>query len=52
MIPFLIEQHQKGTFPLENIIKTYKFEDVELALQEMKSGKVIKPVLICSGVTR
>jgi len=46
MIPFLIEQHEHGNFPLEQIVKTYKIADFALALEDMKSGKVIKPVLI------
>jgi Zn-dependent alcohol dehydrogenase len=45
MIPFLIEQHSQGNFPIEKIVKTYKIEDFAVALDDMKSGKVIKPVL-------
>ena len=44
MIPFLLEQHLQGKFPLEHIIKFYDVEDFAMALEEMKSGKVITPV--------
>ena len=46
MVPFLIEQHAKGTFPVEQIIKTYAVEDFANALEDMRLGTVIKPVLI------
>lgn len=52
MIPFLIEQHRNGNFPLEKIIKTYDFEQFDAALQDMKSGKVIKPVLVMSSAAK
>ena len=45
MIPFLIEQHSQGNFPLEKIVKIYSIEDFAIALEDMKSGKAIKPVL-------
>ena len=46
MVPFLIQQHSGGMFPLEKLVKTYSVDDWQLALDEMHSGKVIKPVLI------
>ena len=46
MIPFLIEQYSQGKFPLEKIVQTYRIEDFEIAIRDMKVGKVIKPVLI------
>lgn len=46
MIPYLIEQHACGNFPLEKIVKFYKIEDFAVALDDMSSGKTIKPVLI------
>ncbi|KAN0117902.1 alcohol dehydrogenase [Hyaloscypha variabilis] len=45
MIPYLIEQHSQGNFPIEKIVQTYSIEDFALALEDMKSGKIIKPVL-------
>ncbi|MCJ1304885.1 hypothetical protein MMC08_007698 [Hypocenomyce scalaris] len=46
MIPYLIEQHFQGNFPIQKIVQTYSIEDFAVALEDMKSGKVIKPVLI------
>lgn len=46
MAPFLIEQHTKGNFPLEKIVEFYEVNDWQSALDDMHSGKVIKPVLV------
>jgi Zn-dependent alcohol dehydrogenase len=46
IIPYLIEQHTQGNFPLAQIIKTYPVEDFAVALEDMRLGKVIKPVLV------
>lgn len=45
MIPFLIEQQRKGLFPLENLISYYNLDQSHQALEDMKNGKTIKPVL-------
>ncbi|KAJ6098600.1 hypothetical protein N7467_000135 [Penicillium canescens] len=44
-IPYLMEQHAKGNFPLERLIKVYESKDFLQAFQDMKDGKVLKPVL-------
>lgn len=49
MIPFLIEQHRQGKYPLEKLIRYYKVKDIRQALHDMKSGQVLKPVLIWTG---
>ena len=46
MIPFLMSQHSEGNFPLEKLVRTYRVEDFAVALEDMKSGKTIKPVLV------
>ena len=46
MIPFLIEQHRQGKYPLERLIRYYNVKDSRQALHDMKSGQVLKPVLI------
>jgi Zn-dependent alcohol dehydrogenase len=46
MIPFLIEQYSQGNFPLEKLVQTYRIEDFQTAIEDMKVGKVIKPVLV------
>lgn len=45
MIPFLIDQHSKGLFPLETIVTYYSIDDFAQAFQDMKDGKVVKAVL-------
>ena len=46
MVAFLIEQHSQGNFPLEKIVEFYNVDDWKLALDDMHSSKVIKPVLV------
>lgn len=46
MIPFLIEQHRQGKYPLERLIRYYNVTDSRQAFHDMKGGKVLKPVLI------
>ena len=45
MIPFLIEQQRKGLFPLEKLISHYNLDQSHQAMEDMKNGKTIKPVL-------
>jgi aryl-alcohol dehydrogenase len=45
MVPFLMREYKKGNLPLSKIVKIYPIEDFEQAIQDMKSGKTIKPVL-------
>lgn len=35
-----------GELPLDKLVKTYPFEDINRAIEDSHSGKVIKPVLI------
>ncbi|KAL1864809.1 hypothetical protein Plec18167_009641 [Paecilomyces lecythidis] len=44
-IPRLIEMFQSGSFPVNKLHRTYPSSQLEEALQDMKSGKVVKPVL-------
>lgn len=44
-MPYLIEQHQKGNFPLDRFIKYYDFKDYEKAIEDSKTGSAIKAVL-------
>ena len=46
MLPYLIEQQQKGELQLEKIITYYKAEDFAQAFADFKSGKAIKAVLL------
>lgn len=38
--------HQAGRFPLERLVTTYPFEEIETAVRDMRAGTTIKPVLI------
>ncbi|KAH7194511.1 hypothetical protein DER44DRAFT_844232 [Fusarium oxysporum] len=49
LIPELIDMHAKGLLPLEKLIAYYDIKDYEKAMADMKSGKVIKPVLKWTG---
>ncbi len=42
----LIKLQQRGMFPFERLISRYPFEQIDQALADMRSGKVIKPVLV------
>jgi len=42
----LIEEWQKGKFPFNELIKTYKTEDIQSAAKDAISGETVKPVLI------
>jgi aryl-alcohol dehydrogenase len=44
-IPQLIELYKAGRFPYDKIIKTYPFEEINTAVEDMEKGTVIKPVL-------
>lgn len=46
MIPKLLRMWKDGTFPFDKLLAEFRFEDMDKALQEMKKGKVIKPVLV------
>jgi aryl-alcohol dehydrogenase len=44
-IPRLLELWRQGRFPVERIIETFPFEQINEAAEAAHSGKVIKPVL-------
>ncbi|KAK4039000.1 chaperonin 10-like protein [Parachaetomium inaequale] len=44
-IPYLMDVHAKGKFPMERFIKYYDFEDYEKAIEDIHRGEVIKAVL-------
>ncbi|KXH56004.1 hypothetical protein CSAL01_12874 [Colletotrichum salicis] len=45
MIPFLIQQHENGSYPLEELITYYKAEDFKKAFADTEKGDTIKAVL-------
>lgn len=44
-IPQLIEYYKKGQFPFDKLITFYDFEDINQAIADSTSGKVIKPIV-------
>nr|WP_281371333.1 NAD(P)-dependent alcohol dehydrogenase [Leifsonia naganoensis] len=45
-IPLLIEHWQAGRFPFDRLVATYRFEDIDVAEAEARTGEAIKPVLL------
>ncbi|KAI2931122.1 hypothetical protein CBS147321_2838 [Aspergillus niger] len=45
-IPLMIDLYRKGRLPLDKLQKTYKVTDINLAVSDMKAGRVWKPVLL------
>jgi aryl-alcohol dehydrogenase len=44
-IPKLIQMHLQGKFPIEKLIKTYPFEQINQAILDSKLGITVKPIL-------
>jgi aryl-alcohol dehydrogenase len=45
-LPWLIDAHDRGLFPFEEIIASYDFDDINTALNDSDTGATIKPVLV------
>ncbi|KAJ5814789.1 Polyketide synthase enoylreductase [Penicillium riverlandense] len=45
LIPKLVDLYQQGKFPVDKLSKVYDTDSIEQALQDLHSGKVIKPVI-------
>ena len=45
-VPKLIELHREGRFPIEKLITTFPFEQINEAIEAAESGAVIKPVIV------
>lgn len=46
MIPKLLAMSREGRFPFGELLTKFDFQDLDTALAEMKSGNVIKPLLV------
>ncbi len=44
-LPRLIELQQQGRFPVERLVKTYDFADINQAFADSHAGTAVKPVL-------
>lgn len=49
-IPKLIELYKQGRFPFDKLLTFYDFDQINQAVEDMKSGKVIKPVIRIGSV--
>jgi aryl-alcohol dehydrogenase len=45
-IPRLIALHREGRLPLQKLIRTYEFEQIDAAFADAASGDAVKPVLV------
>lgn len=45
-IPQMVEMYLNGQFPFDKLIKKYKFEDINQAIEDSETGKTIKPVIL------
>jgi aryl-alcohol dehydrogenase len=46
MVPRLIDMWKQGQFPIDKLVKTYDFADINTAFDDSESGAVVKPLLI------
>ncbi len=46
IIPKLCELYMEGKFPFDKLVTTYKFSDIQQAMDDNVAGKNIKPVLL------
>ena len=44
-IPRLIELYKQGRFPFDRLLTTYKLEQINQAVEDLKNGTIIKAVL-------
>ncbi|MER6346301.1 NAD(P)-dependent alcohol dehydrogenase [Streptomyces sp. NPDC001595] len=47
-VPELVGLHRRGLLPLEKLVATFPFEDIDAAVAAMRNGGVVKPVLTFS----
>jgi aryl-alcohol dehydrogenase len=45
-IPRLIDHYRAGELPLEKLVRTYPFAEIERAFAASSDGSVVKPVLV------
>ena len=47
-LPQMIDWYRQGRFPYDRLITTFDFADINVAFEESRSGRAIKPVLLMS----
>lgn len=48
-VPYLIELYRAGEFPFDRLVKFYDFGDINRAMDDVRRGDTIKPVLRIAG---
>jgi aryl-alcohol dehydrogenase len=48
-IPRLLKLHLAGRLPFDRLVTTYRFTDIDVAINDMSDGTTIKPVLLFDG---
>ena len=48
-IPELVELYRAGRFPIDRLVRTYPFADINQAFEDASQGTVVKPVLMMGG---
>jgi aryl-alcohol dehydrogenase len=46
MVPRMLRMHAEGSFPVDELVTTYPFTEINAAIADVLAGKVIKPVLV------
>jgi aryl-alcohol dehydrogenase len=45
LVPHLIELYRQGRFPVDKIVSSYRFAEIQRAIADMENGRAIKPIL-------
>lgn len=45
-IPALIRMHAQGLFPFDRLVRTYPLADIQTAIDDARSGRTVKPVVL------
>ena len=45
LVPHLIELYEQGRFPVDRLVSSYPFAEIQRAIADMENGRVIKPIL-------
>jgi aryl-alcohol dehydrogenase len=45
-IPRLVDLHAQGRLPFDRLIRSYPFDQINVAAQDAAAGRTIKPVVI------
>ncbi|MDH6135575.1 aryl-alcohol dehydrogenase [Kitasatospora sp. MAA4] len=45
-LPALVELYRSGRLPVDELVRTFPFEQIEQAAREARSGRAVKPVLL------